>query len=130
VILGTDTLVAIATPGHTRGCTTWAMTVRDAGAARAMLFSCSLSIPGYQLRDDPPYPGIVQDYRTSIRRLLALPCDVLVAPHGSQFGLAVKAARARASATSSPFSDPEGCRAYLTQAGQDLEAELSGPTTP
>ena len=77
IVLGEDTLVAVATPGHTRGCTTWSTTVRDRGSKYATLFSCSLSIPGYQLRDDPPYPGIVRDYQASIRRLRALPCDVL-----------------------------------------------------
>ena len=125
VVLGTDTLVAVATPGHTRGCTTWAMTVRDGNRSYAALFSCSLSIPGYQLRDDPPYPGIAKDYQASIRRLQALPCDVLLAPHGSQFELPAKAERARTTTGRSPFVDPNGCRVYLDQAARSLEDHLS-----
>ena len=95
VVLGRDTLVAVATPGHTRGCTTWSMTVRDRGHAYAALFICGLSIPGYQLRDHPPYPGIAADYQASIRRLQGLPCDAYFEPHGSRFDLLSKAQRAR-----------------------------------
>ena len=95
VILGTDTLVAIATPGHTRGCTTWAMTVHDHGSAYATLF------------------------------LQATPCDVFLAPHGSQFGLLAKAARARSAGLRSPFIDPDGCRAYLEDAARALATQLN-----
>ena len=124
VILGTDTLVAIATPGHTRGCTTWAMTVHDHGTAYATLFFCSFSIPGYRVRDHPPYPGITEDYQRSIRRLQALRCDVFLAPHGSHFALLAKAARARA-ALKSQFIDPDGCRAYLEGAAEAPAAAMN-----
>ena len=124
VILGADTLVALATPGHTQGCTTWSMTLRASGTGYPTLFVCSLSTPGYPLRDNPPYPGIVEDYRASIRRLQALPCDVLLAPHGVQFELTAKAARLRAGAQTSPFIDPAGCRAYLDDAAKNIEAQM------
>jgi metallo-beta-lactamase class B len=95
------------------------------GAGYATLFICSLSIPGYRLRDDPPYPGIVRDYQTSVGRLQGLPCDVFLMPRGSQFGLPEKAERARGTTGRSPFIDPEGCRAYLDEAARDLGDELS-----
>ena len=55
VRLGATVLVAVATPGHTRGCTTWSMSVNEGGKDYAVLFICSLSIPGY---DPTPPPGV------------------------------------------------------------------------
>jgi metallo-beta-lactamase class B len=87
------------------------------------LFVCGLSIPGYPLRDQPPYPGIVPDYQASIRRLRGLPCDVFLEPHGSRFRLLAKAEQDRAGGRS-PFIDPHGCRVYLEQAARTLEDQL------
>ena len=49
------------TPGTPWGCTTWTMTVRDRGQERHAAFACSLSTPGYQVVNNPKYPGKLQD---------------------------------------------------------------------
>lgn len=123
ITLGGTTIHAIATPGHTQGCTTWSMTVREGGRDYAVLFICSLSIPGYDLRR-PPYPTIVDDYRSSIARLRGLRCDVFLAPHASMFSLSEKMARLK---TVGPlvFVDADGCRRYLDGAAEDLRAHLN-----
>jgi metallo-beta-lactamase class B len=123
VRVGNVTLRAVATPGHTRGCTTWATTVREAGREYAVLFICSLSIPGYRLRDDPPYPTIVSDYRESIAKLRRRPCDVFLAAHGSMFRLNEKTARLRAGDPLA-FLDRQGCRAYVDEAAVALTQRL------
>jgi metallo-beta-lactamase class B len=71
--LGQTTISAVATPGHTRGCTTWSTQVMVGGRQLTVLFLCSLSIPGYSFGPDASYPGIAQDYRASIAKLRRTP---------------------------------------------------------
>jgi metallo-beta-lactamase class B len=123
VHVGRATLVAHITPGHTRGCTTWTTTATDAGAKRAVVFTCSYSAPGYKLVNNPTYPNIIDDYRKTFGVLRALPCDVLLAPHGSQFELLNK--MKRAGATPNPFVDASECKAYMEASAKAIEARVS-----
>ena len=45
VTLGSTTLVAHLTPGHTRGCTTWTTTAQEGGKTYNVMFGCSLRPP-------------------------------------------------------------------------------------
>jgi metallo-beta-lactamase class B len=109
------------TPGHTKGCTTWTMTVHDRGQLRHVVFVCSLSAPGYQVVNNPKYPKILEDYKTSIATMRGLPCDIFLAPHPSQFGMDEKLAKLKAHADGpNPFVDPAGYKAYLDESEADL----------
>jgi metallo-beta-lactamase class B len=121
--LGGTVLTAHATPGHTKGCTTWSTAVQEGGRTYAVLFVCSLAIPGYPLRAIAEYPTIAEDYQSSIDKVRSLPCDVLLGPHGSMFGLMGKMARGRPHRPS-PFVDPVACRAHLDRAEEDLHRRL------
>ena len=123
VRLGDTYLVAVATPGHTKGCTTWTMPVTQDGHGYQAVFICSLTIGEYALRGNPAYPTIAADFRASIARLRLVRCDVFLAPHGSIFDLQSKMAR-RAGAGTSPFIDPDGCRRYIDGAARDLDEKL------
>lgn len=122
VTLGGVEMTPHFTPGHTKGCTTWTMTVRDRGQLRHVVFACSLSTPGYQVVNNPKYPGMLKDYRASIAMMRALPCDIFLAAHPEQFGMAEKLKELKAHPDGpNPFVDPAGYRAYL----DDSEAELN-----
>jgi metallo-beta-lactamase class B len=123
VALGGSVLTAHATPGHTRGCTTWSLAVQEGDRTYAVMFVCSLAIPGYPLRGIPEYPTIADDYQSSLTKLRAVPCDVLLAPHGSMFGLKDKVRRMRPG-KGSPFVDPAECSEYLDGAEEDLHHRL------
>jgi metallo-beta-lactamase class B len=139
VELGGTTLVAHLTPGHTKGCTTWTMRVGPAPGL-AVVFLCSVSVPGYQLVDNPRWPGIVEAYESTFRKLEALPCDVFLAPHGSFFDLEAKRRRALmgmsmggrgpakgpagGAGPANPFVDPQGYRDHLAKMEQAFRAEL------
>jgi metallo-beta-lactamase class B len=122
ITVGSTTLIAHITPGHTRGCTTWTMTVRDGATPRDVLFSCSYSAPGYRLVGNADYPEIVADYRRSFAALRELKCDVLLAPHGWDFHLATKVTRA--DSTPNPFVDPAECKAYIDAAERAIESAV------
>jgi glyoxylase-like metal-dependent hydrolase (beta-lactamase superfamily II) len=81
VSLGGVTLQAVATPGHTPGCTSWTMRVVDRGVPLNVVFACSLTTGGNILVGNRRYPGIVADFRSSFRRLAALPADVVLPAH-------------------------------------------------
>ena len=111
--LGNVVLVANITPGHTRGCTTWTMTVREAGTQYGALFHCSTSVPGYQLVGNTKYPEIIRDYERSFALLRELRCDVFLGPHASFFDLHTKRKQLDAGKKPNPFVDPKGCREYM-----------------
>lgn len=134
VTLGGITLTAHLTPGHTPGCTTWAMKVEDGGKRRDVVFVCSTSIlPETRLGKDESYPGITGDYARTFRVLRGLPCDIFLASHGSFFSLLDKAERLR-KGEPNPFVDPEGYRGYVERKEKDfrerLEASTKRPAEP
>src|SRR6185369_13120927 len=45
VTLGTTTLTAHLTPGHTRGCTTWTLKAQEGGKTYDVVINCSLRPP-------------------------------------------------------------------------------------
>jgi metallo-beta-lactamase class B len=118
VILGGSTLVARMTPGHTPGCTTWTMKVREGKKSYDVVFVGSASAPGYRLKNNHRYPNIVDDYRTTFQRLRSLPCDIFLAAHGGFYKLEEKRKTGN-------FVDPAGYRAYVDRAEQAFEAALA-----
>lgn len=81
ISVGSVTLTATLTPGHTKGCTTWSMTSPDAGKQRRVVFPCSLSVAGNRLVGNKSYPGIVEDYRRSFELMRAMQADVVLPAH-------------------------------------------------
>ncbi|MEN3289399.1 MAG: metallo-beta-lactamase class [Bradyrhizobium sp.] len=81
VTLGDTTLTAHAMPGHTPGCTSWEMTVKDGDRDRDVLFFCSGTVALNRLVGEPTYPGIADDYRSTFSKAMAMKQDVLLGPH-------------------------------------------------
>jgi metallo-beta-lactamase class B len=127
VSLGGTTLTSHLTPGHTKGCTTWTMDVTDGGKVYHVVFFGSTSIlPGVSLTHNAQYPGIVDDFTATYRKLKALPCDVFLAPHASFFGLQEKASRLGRG--ENPFIDPAGFRRFLEAAETKFRQQLEQET--
>ena len=114
VKLGNAVLVARLTPGHTPGCTTWTMQVKDNGKAlNAVIIGSPNVNSGYVLVGNKNYPGIAMDYEKTFRVLKALPVDLFLGAHGAYYAMEAKHARLGTSATN-PFIDPEGYLRYVT----------------
>jgi len=126
VSLGDVTLMAHLTPGHTKGATTWTMTVREAEKEYRVVFFSSVSIatPTALLRN-ADYPEIVDDYEATFKKLNALRCDIFFGPHADQFGLAEKLKRLDHSATPNPFIDPDGWRRLIRNAESTYRQQLA-----
>jgi metallo-beta-lactamase class B len=124
ITLAGTTVTAHLTPGHTRGCTTWTVRVEERGEPLDVLFLCSVTAPGYRLVGNEAYPGIVEDYRATFRRLESVPVDVFLANHGSFFDLHRKRAALCANPARNPFIDPAGYRAHLAARRAELERRV------
>ena len=113
VTLGGTTLVAHLTPGHTRGCTTWTMTVAAGGKSYDVVIIGSLGVnPGFRLVDNPDIPHQVDEYSRAFKVSRELHCDVPLASHPAMYNLAQKYARL-AQGGPNPFIDPAGYKAEL-----------------
>ena len=129
VALGDTTLTALLTPGHTRGCTTWTMTVNSGGEARKVVFAGSLSVnPPVRLVTNPSYPGIAQDYERSFRTMRALDADVFLGAHAGFFQLHDKAERLRKGQQPNPFIDPAGLRAWVDRMEGQFQERVAAET--
>jgi metallo-beta-lactamase class B len=87
IALGGVRVRAVATPGHTKGCTTWAFTVDDAGTPRHIVMIGGTTAPGYRLVANPGYPTIVADFEATFRALRSLQADIVFEGHGFAFDL-------------------------------------------
>lgn len=127
VALGGQSLRAVLTSGHTKGCTTWTWTVKDDGRLYHVVDVCSATVlPGYRLLGNAKYPGIAHDYARTFRHLASLPCDVFLGAHGSFFSMQEKLAKLHANGTGgpNPFIDPAGYRRYVRIDKAEFEKRL------
>jgi metallo-beta-lactamase class B len=128
VRLGNAVLVAHLTPGHTKGCTTWTVTVRDGQKTYSAVIIGSPNVnPGYKLVANAQYPTIALDYEKGFRVLKSLNCQIFLGAHGGYFDLEAKYARRRAGQTDA-FVDPIGCAAFVAQKEQEFRTELAKQT--
>jgi metallo-beta-lactamase class B len=124
VELGGVSMTARITPGHTKGCTTWTMKVREAGRDLDVVFVGSTTIPGYKLLNNSAYPNIVNDYAHTFALLKTLPCDIFLGPHGSFLGLSDKRLLLEKGAKTNPFIDPQGFRNFIDATERAYQEQL------
>jgi metallo-beta-lactamase class B len=129
VRLGGTVLTAHKTPGHTPGCTTWTMVVKDNGKLRNVVIVGSWSVLSeYRLvatRTRPAsYPGIAQDFTHTFDVLSSLPCDIFLGAHGIYFDMLAKLARMPAEG-SAVWIDPQGYRQAVARNRASFEADLA-----
>jgi metallo-beta-lactamase class B len=128
VKLGDTVLTAHKTAGHTRGCTTWSLRVREAGHTYDVAIVGSPNVnPGYKLVNNTRYPEIADDYARGFRTLKSLPCEVFLGAHGSYYGMEEKYAKLSPGGAN-PYLDPEGYRTYVAEREQAFLSELQKQT--
>jgi metallo-beta-lactamase class B len=130
VKLGDAVLVAHLTPGHTRGCTTWTMKLKEAGKTyNAVIIGSPNVNPGYKLVGNTVYPGMAEDFERTFRVLKSLPCDYFLGAHGGYFDLETKYNRYKEGVTTA-FIDPEGYKNYVLEREQAFRQELTKQKSP
>ena len=95
--IGGTVLIAHKTAGHTRGCTTWTMKVKEAGRPLTVVIVGSWNVnPGWRLVDRPEQPA----------------------------GMLAKLDRIKAGANEAVWIDPEGYQAAVAEREQAFQTEL------
>jgi len=115
--LGDIELQAVHTPGHTPGSSSWTWRSCEDGRCLDLVYADSLtavSAKGFRFADRP---ALIADFRRSIARVAALPCDLVVSAHPDFSGLFRRAEEDR-------LVDSAGCRAYAEGATRWLDKRL------
>lgn len=124
VTLGDVALTPILTPGHTPGCTSWRMTVREGLRSYAVMFPCSFTVAGNRLVGNTGYPGIVADFRATFARLATLQADIVLTPHPEQADVLGRHAR-QVAGDAQAFVDPDLLPTIASSAQAAFEADLA-----
>ncbi len=122
--LGGTRLTALLTPGHSPGCTSWTMTVHDAGRPLSVIFPCSLTVAGARLTGNKGHPLIVDDFRRSFARLKKLEADVVLPAHPEFAEVRERAAR-RDAGDKDAFIDPALFPRMVAAAQREFEREAA-----
>jgi metallo-beta-lactamase class B len=129
VRLAGTVLVAHKTPGHTRGCTTWTMKVKEGARSLNVVIVGSWNVnPGFRLveRAAQPdsYPGIAEDYEHTFMVLKSLPCDIFLGAHGQYFDMLGKLEQLKSAPGTDVWIDPQGYQAAVAAKEQAFRDEL------
>ncbi len=126
--LGRNALTANATPGHTKGDTTWTMTVRDPkikkGKPLKVLFYASTTVAGNLLFSNKKYPQIVSDFRKTFARLKPMKVDVFLANHPEFADIAEKR-KAQIRGKVDAFVKPGEFNSFIRESEQAFESKLA-----
>ena len=110
VELGSLSIKAHYTPGHTQGGISWTWKELENGRAMNMVYADSLNAiagPGFRYSSNTLYPTAKADIERSIARVAALPCDILVTAHPDALDLIERQAKGKAA-----LVDPGACQRY------------------
>ena len=125
VELGSLSVQAHYTPGHTQGGISWTWKAVEHGRALDMVYADSLNAiagPAFRYSGNTLYPNAKADIERSIARVAALPCDILVTAHPDAMELIERQAKGKAA-----LVDPGACRRYAetgrARLAKTLEAE-------
>lgn len=122
--LGDIAITALLTNGHTKGSTTYVLTVTDEGRDYLVVFPNGTSInPGYRLGRNPSYEGIENDFRRTLHVLESLKPDIWLYAHNQDYHFDAKLARS-SEEKAQAWVDPEGYKRWLAVQRQKLEAAV------
>lgn len=122
--LGNVSLKTIFTPGHTKGCTSFWLEVKENGKKYNVLFHGSTTAPGYKLVGNEKYPNIISDYEKTFSLMKKLNPDVFLASHGNFFDLLGKIQKLKQNKSSNPFIDRKIYQDFLTSTEKDLQEKI------
>lgn len=129
VKLGGVELKANLTPGHTRGCTSWGMTVKEGGKSYDALIFCSATVAANRITPPLQYAGIIEDYRATFVKTKTMKVDVPLAPHPEFFQMLQKRDKAKADPKApNLFIAPSEFKPFIEKLEVDFERTLKERT--
>jgi metallo-beta-lactamase class B len=126
--LGDIAVTVHHTPGHTPGGTTTTWKACEGDRCVDVVYADSLtavSADGFRFLGDGSTPDRSAQFRATIEKVAALPCDIVIAAHPGFTDIDGKLARRAKGERPDPFIEAGGCRAYAAAARTRLEARLA-----
>jgi metallo-beta-lactamase class B len=126
VPVGSTSITAHMTPGHTPGSTTWSWTSCEEGRCMNLVYADSLnpiSRDGFLFTAKGKGHDISASFASSIAKVAALKCDIVLSAHPFLVDILGKAA-AR-TPRHNPFIEADGCRNYAATASKLLGERLA-----
>jgi metallo-beta-lactamase class B len=132
VSLGGTTMVAHLTPAHTPGCTTWTMRIPEgAQTYNVVIQGCGIGT-GRLVDENGKMTKEVNETIATFKYLRALPCDIFLAAHGTQYNL--KAKYDNIGNGPNPFLDAQGYQTeldnwetyFIANLSEQLKAAMAG----
>lgn len=129
IALGGVTIVPHIVPGHTPGATTWTWQSCEGTRCLNMVYAdsiSSISNDGFRYTGDASHPSLVESFRASIRKVAALPCDIMVSTHPSASNMddKLKKRATMKAGDADPFIQPDACKALADGAMKALDARV------
>ena len=128
ITLGSTTITAHFTPGHTPGSTTWTWRSCEGDRCVDVVYADSLnsiSAPGYHYLPTKEHGDLSERFRDSIHTVAALPCDILLTVHPNLSDTATKLARLKDQPSPNPFIDRSACAKYAGDAEKMLDQRIA-----
>lgn len=125
--LGDVVVTAHDTFGHTPGSTTWSWKSCEKDQCVDIVYADSLnsiSAPGFHYLADDAHGDLSERFRASIRKVAALPCDILITVHPDVGGIDRKLQQASDARGANPFVDRQACRVYAERFEKMLDARI------
>jgi metallo-beta-lactamase class B len=119
VRLGDLMLTAMATPGHAAGSLSWRWVSCDGGVCWTIVYADNLSPISNDTYRFSDHPAVVAALRSSIARIAASPCDIIITPNPPASRLLERFALGK------PLLDEQGCKAYAASVTAELDERLA-----
>ena len=118
------TMIAIHTPGHTKGSTSWLFNITDNGKTYLVVCPDGSSIShGYRVEVDPSYEGIGNNYIKTLDILSALKPDIWLSSHTDYFDFEKKSKLSEKEGVNA-WTDPEGYKKRIEGERKKLEKKI------
>lgn len=123
--LGSIELTAYITPGHTPGCTSWAIPVKDGDRKLLAVSIGSLTLLPVSMFGQRYDTELQNEFNQSFKTLRSIPADIFLGSHASFFDMGRKL-KERDTATNpvSPFIDSSGYLKYIDNSENELRTAL------
>jgi metallo-beta-lactamase class B len=124
VRLGNLMVAAMATPGDAAGSISWRWVSCGGGVCRTIVYAdilAPVSNATYRFSD---HPAVVAAFRSSLAKIAASPCEILITPTPSASDLPERLALGQ------PLLDPNACRNYAAARSKDLDQRLAKEGAP
>ena len=118
VRLGGLEITAHATPGHSPGAMSWTWRSCEAAQCRQIAYLDSLSAVSADTYRFTDHPALVAQFRASLDKAAALPCDIVLTPHPAASGMRDRIA-------AGDLAAGIDCQAYAAAAAGRLDARLA-----